>query len=111
MTKLTYEIQNDSKFIKILTTIAMFYTPASLMAVSTFYVHKDCSADCIQAIFSSNLVQTVEHPDAIGPTGFVLTKGFYLYPTLTAVLIVITLLPALLWQRYRSAHSDRVGSG
>lgn len=35
MTRLTYEIQNDSKFIKILTTIAMLYAPASLMAVCT----------------------------------------------------------------------------
>lgn len=95
MTTLTCEIQNDSKFIKILTTIAMFYTPASLMA----------------AIFSSNLVQTVGHPDAGGPIGFALTKGFYLFPTLTTALIAITLLPALLWQKYRSVHRNRARSG
>jgi hypothetical protein len=34
MTTLTTDIHNDSKFIKILTLIAMLYTPASLMAVS-----------------------------------------------------------------------------
>lgn len=45
MTTLTCEIQNDSKFIKILTTIAMFYTPASLMAVCSRYLHKRSDAD------------------------------------------------------------------
>jgi hypothetical protein len=34
ITRLTTDIQKDSKFIKILTLIAMLYTPASLMAVS-----------------------------------------------------------------------------
>jgi hypothetical protein len=34
MTRLTTEIQNDSKFIKVLAFLTMLYTPASLMAVS-----------------------------------------------------------------------------
>jgi len=34
MTTLTTDIHSDSKFIKILTFIAMLYTPASLVAVS-----------------------------------------------------------------------------
>jgi len=34
MTTLTTDIHSDSKFIKILTFIAMLYTPASLIAVS-----------------------------------------------------------------------------
>ncbi|CAF9925242.1 hypothetical protein IMSHALPRED_006421 [Imshaugia aleurites] len=45
MTKLTYEIQNDSKFIKILTTIAMFYAPASLIAVGHSYLHDSYDTD------------------------------------------------------------------
>ena len=45
MTKLTYEIQNDSKFIKILTTIAMFYAPASLIAVGYSYLHDSYDTD------------------------------------------------------------------
>jgi hypothetical protein len=34
MTHLTTDIHNDSKFVKVLTFIAVLYTPASLVAVS-----------------------------------------------------------------------------
>jgi len=34
MTHLTEDIHNDSKFVKMLTFIAVVYTPASLVAVS-----------------------------------------------------------------------------
>ena len=41
MTTMTKEIQKDSKFIKLLTFIAILYSPASLMAVGpTFLFHQ-----------------------------------------------------------------------
>jgi hypothetical protein len=120
MKRLTQELHNDSKLIKILTFIAMLYTPASLMAVSTlliFYtpcaITKQCNraslTGLIQTIFSSNLVRVVSNSqDASDPVHMVLTSDFWKFPLLTVSLVVVTILPALLWWKLYPVYRRKV---
>ncbi|KAF6236137.1 hypothetical protein HO173_005766 [Letharia columbiana] len=69
--------QNDSHTVKVLTYIALIYLPASLVA----------------EIFNSNLIQTTNgEPEAVG-THLVLSRSFWLYPSITLGLMVLTFVP------------------
>jgi hypothetical protein len=111
MTTMTTDIQKDSRFIKILTFIAMLYTPASLMAVSKH--HSESFQSFVinlrnQTILSSNLVRVVGEANQDGLTHLVLVSDFWKYPVLTGILIIITLLPVFAWRRVRVLIRQRI---
>ena len=104
MAKMTTDIQNDSKFIKILTFIALLYMPASLMAVSSYLYGNLLGVSTkvgYQTIFSSNLVRVQGDANDDGLTHMVLVSDFWKYPIFTATLLIFTLLPVFGWRRFK----------
>ncbi|KAI5806395.1 hypothetical protein DFH27DRAFT_641741 [Peziza echinospora] len=86
--KLSTDSQADTQAMKTLTIIALLYLPASLIA----------------SVFSSNLVKTSE---GNGPEHFVLARQFWVYPVLSAALLIFTVLPIIIWNRISSARPHK----
>jgi len=82
ITQFTREMHEDSKFVKIVTFLALLYTPASLIAT----------------VFSSNLIQIQKADDSRGTMSMVLVTDFWKYPLLTAGLVAVTLFLAFGWK-------------
>jgi hypothetical protein len=86
VSRLTIKTQRDSRAMKVLTVVAALYLPATLMAT----------------IFSSNLVQLVgtQGGNSSSDRGhFVVAADFWVFPTFTIVLMILTLFPVWMWIR------------
>jgi len=86
VSRLTIKTHRDSRAMKVLTVVAALYLPATLMAT----------------IFSSNLVQLISTQS--GNSGadrehFAVVPDFWMFPTFTVVLMILTLSPVWLWIR------------
>lgn len=113
--RLTEEARRDSKSLKILTFVAMLYLPATLMAVrrfpsllnlpnfGTFWIKTKVERwrYVVQTIFSSNLVgfSANNEEDQSHATRFAVAPQFWIYPVLTIPLMVVTIMPAVIWDR------------
>ncbi|PMD22482.1 hypothetical protein NA56DRAFT_657892 [Hyaloscypha hepaticicola] len=83
VSRLTMKTQKDSRAMKVLTVVAALYLPATLMAT----------------IFSSNLVQLIRTQSGnSGPDKehFAVAPDFWMFPTFTSVLMILTLSPVWL---------------
>ena len=57
----------------------------------------------IQTIFSSDLIRLAGSvPTGQGSNHFVVSREFWIYPLLTFSLMVFTVVPAKLWERWQS---------
>lgn len=109
---LSEQAQDDARFTKILTFIAMLYLPASLVAVSSPSIRDrtpSCSS-CDQTVFSSNLIESVASDQTQEPQRFATTAQFWLFPVLALALTIVTLVPALLFQRLPKANTSPKGT-
>ena len=96
VSRLTIKTHRDSRAMKVLTVVAALYLPATLMAT----------------IFSSNLVQLISTQSSnsgLDREHFAVAPDFWMFPTFTIVLMILTLSPVWLWiRRPHSVKSRKV---
>ncbi|KAH6649389.1 hypothetical protein F5144DRAFT_4494 [Chaetomium tenue] len=84
MHEIASDFASDSKWIKILTFITTLYAAGSFAA----------------GILSTNFVTTVAISDAVPQTRLAMASGFWVFPVLVVLFIVVTLVAAVVWWKY-----------
>jgi hypothetical protein len=105
LVRLSEQGQKDARFTKIIAFVALLYLPATLIAVSEYNQLKNESlvdTTCLQSVFSSNLVQTVSTTDPAERTRMIAAPQFWTFPVLTIVLTMITIIPAIIYDRVQT---------
>ena len=104
------QARQDSKFMKILSFVAVLYLPASLIAVSAnqcLYInryHKRLKS-ISKTIFSSNLMVPVKDNETFEGTRFTPATQFWVYPLATLLLMSLTVVSVFLMGRATTKRS------
>lgn len=113
MIVLTKQGRQDSRFMKILTFIAMLYLPASLVAVrchissSNRFVDLNTNRVTNQSIFNSSLIASVSDGEVPMQTHFKSATQFWIYPVSTILLMCITTVPVLYLESLKRKKGTR----
>ncbi|KAL9121920.1 MAG: hypothetical protein Q9187_001524 [Circinaria calcarea] len=105
---LTEQGRTDSRFMKILTFIAVLFLPAGLVAVRTYPLQLNIPVDpnadeeTHQSIFNSGLIVSVNDGEASMQTHFKPATQFWIYPVSTVLLMCVTTVPVVYLGRRKS---------